>query len=121
MTTTFDRSIKWNCNNHIGTILNVDESCNDTPIRTGFGGIFRSNAGFFLSAFSGLISHSEDILLAELTTIYHGLRKAIDMGIDNLACYSDSLLSINLVKGGHSVLSCLCCPHSRHKGYVAYQ
>jgi ribonuclease HI len=46
-----------------------------------------------------MISHSEDILLAELTTIYHGLRMAVDMGIDDLACYSDSLLSINLIKG----------------------
>ena len=46
---------------------------------------FSSNAGFFLSAFSGLITHSEDILLAELTTIYHGICRAIDMVIDDLA------------------------------------
>jgi len=38
-TTTFDRSVKWNCNNHMGVILNVDGSCNGTHIRTGFGGI----------------------------------------------------------------------------------
>jgi len=83
----------------MGTILNVDESCNGTPTRTGFGGIFHNNGGLFLSAFSSMISHSEDILLAELTSIYHGLRIAIDMKIDDLACYSDSLLSINLIKG----------------------
>jgi len=82
----------------MGTILNVDGSYNGTPIRTGFGGIFRNNAGF-LSAFSGLISHSEDILLAKLTTIYHGLRRAFGMGINDLACYSNSLFSINLIKG----------------------
>jgi len=94
-----DRYVKWNCNNHMGIILNVDGSCNGTPTRTSFGCIFRNNGGLFLSAFSGMISHSEDILLAELTAIYHGLRMAIDMGIDDLACYSDSLLSINLIKG----------------------
>jgi len=92
-------SKKWNCDNHMGTILNVDGSFNGIPIRAGFGGIFRNNGGFFLSAFSGMISHSDDILLAELTAIYHGLRMAIDMGIYDLACYSDSLLSINLIKG----------------------
>ena len=35
----------------------------------------------------------------ELTTIYHGLHMIIDIGIDVLACYSNSLLSINLIKG----------------------
>ncbi|XP_039687430.1 uncharacterized protein [Medicago truncatula] len=94
-----DRYVKWNCNNHMGTILNVDGSCNGTPIRTSFGGVFRNNGGLFLSAFSCMISQSEDILLAELTTIYHRLCMAIDMGVDDLACYSNSLLSINLIKG----------------------
>jgi len=46
-----------------------------------------------------MISHPDDILLAELTAIYHGLRMAIDMSIDDSACYSDSLLSISLIKG----------------------
>jgi len=46
-----------------------------------------------------MISHYDDILLAELTAIYHGLRMAINMGINDLACYSDFLLSINLIKG----------------------
>jgi len=98
-TTTVDRFVKWNCDNHMGTILNVDESCNGIPIWTGFGGIFRNNEGFFLSTFSGMISHSDDILLAELIAIYNGLRMAIDMGIDDLTCYLDSLLFINLIKG----------------------
>jgi len=60
---------------------------------------FLQQWGLFLSTFTGMISHYDDILLAELTAIYHGLRMAIDMGIDDLACYSDSLLSINLIKG----------------------
>jgi len=41
-------------------------------------------------------------LLAELTTIYHGLRLAKNMGINDLVCYSDSLLSINLIQGDTS-------------------
>jgi len=32
-----------------------------------------------------------------VTAIYHGLHLAIDMGLDDLICYSDSLLSINLI------------------------
>jgi len=94
-----ERFFKWNYDNHMCTILNVDRSCNETPIRTSFGGIFRNSAGFFLSAFSGSINHSDDILLAELTTIYHGLRLARNMGISDLVCYSDSLIFINLIKG----------------------
>jgi ribonuclease HI len=50
-----------------------------------------------ITGFSGHIPNSTDILLAELTAIYHGLSLAIDMGLDNLVCYSDSLLSINLI------------------------
>jgi len=80
--TTVDRFVKWNCDNHMGTILNVDGSCNGIPIRFLRYGI-----------------PSDDVLLAELMPIYHGLRMAIDMGIDDLTCYSDSLLSINLIKG----------------------
>jgi ribonuclease HI len=94
-----NRVVKWNCNNHMGSILNVDGSCLGTPIRAGFGGIIRNTHGFFLSGFSGYISSSSDILFAELTAIYRGLRMAIDMGLDDLICYSDSLLSVNLING----------------------
>jgi hypothetical protein len=88
------RFVKWNCHNHSGTILNVDDSCLGTPIRAGFGGIFRNTHGFYLAGFSRHIPNSSDILLAELTAIFHGLRLAIDMGLDELVCYSDSLLSV---------------------------
>jgi ribonuclease HI len=63
----------------------------------GFGGIIRNNHGFYLSGFSGYLNNSNDILFAELTAIYRGLRMAIDMGLSDLICYSDSLLSINLI------------------------
>jgi ribonuclease HI len=93
-----DRHVRWNCNNLTGIILNVDGSCNGTPIRTGFGGIFRNDGGLFLSAFSGRLPHTEDILLAELNAIYHGLNMAVEMGYNDLSCYSDSLLAINLIR-----------------------
>jgi hypothetical protein len=57
----------------------------------------RNNHGFYLAGFSGRIINSNDILLVELTAIHCGLRLAMDMGLDDLVCYSDSLLSINLI------------------------
>jgi hypothetical protein len=74
-----ERFVKWNCNNHMGSILNVDGSCLGTPLRAGFGGIIRNSHGFYLCGFSGHINNSNDILLAELTAIHHGLRLAIDI------------------------------------------
>jgi hypothetical protein len=53
--------------------------------------------GSTFSGFTGRIINSNDILLAELTAIHHGLRLAIDMGLNDLVCYSNSLLSINLI------------------------
>jgi len=37
--------------------------------------------------------------LAELSAIHQGLKLAINMGIEDLVCYSDFLLSINLISG----------------------
>ncbi|XP_024634605.1 uncharacterized protein [Medicago truncatula] len=91
--------VKWNQNNNHCHILNVDGSCLGTPIRAGFGGIIRNNVGAYLSGFSGFIPESTDILLAELTALHQGLLMAAAMGIEELACYSDSLLSINLITG----------------------
>lgn len=92
-----DWLINWNCNNHPSSILNVDGSCLGTPIRASYGGVLRNSEGFYLLGFSGFIPNSNDILLAELSTIYHGMIMAIEMGIDDLICYSDTLLSINLI------------------------
>jgi ribonuclease HI len=97
--TPLDRMVRWNQNNHLCHILNVDGSCLGSPTRAGFGGIIRNNAGFYLSGFSGFIPDSKDILLAELTALHRGFLLAVAMGIEDLACYSDSLLSINLITG----------------------
>jgi len=42
------------------------------------------------------------VLLAELTAILKGLRLAIEMRLDNLVCYLDSQLSVNLITGNAS-------------------
>ena len=94
-----ERLIKWNCLNFSRIILNVDESCLETPQRAGFGGLIRNSVGRYLFGFSGFISNSEDILLAELSAIYHGLSLARDMHIAELVCYTNSLLCIGLITG----------------------
>jgi len=92
------RLIRWNNNNIQCTILNVAGSCNGDPIRIGFGGVFRNHSGTYLAGFSGTISHSQDILFVELTTLYQGLMLAISFNYEELACYSDFLLTVNLIK-----------------------
>jgi ribonuclease HI len=94
-----DRHIKWNNNNYSCVILNVDGSCLGSPIRSGFGGIIRNTFGHYLAGFSGFIPETSDILLVELYAIYKGLLLAREMSIDELACYSDSLHCVNLIKG----------------------
>lgn len=91
------RLVRWNSSNCSCYILNVDGSWLGTHIRVRFGGLIRNNAGFFLSGFSGFLQDSTCILLAELTAIPKGLRLALDMGLDELVCYPDSLLSVNLI------------------------
>jgi len=92
-----DRMVRWNSNNYNCCVLNVDGSCLGTPIRAGFGGIIRNSAGLFLTGFSSYLATTSDILYAELTTIHRGLLLAIDSGIDEMVCYWDSMLSIQLL------------------------
>lgn len=100
--TQLDRHVSWNNNNFNCTILNVDGSCIGSPIRAGFGGLFRNSAGLYLSGFSGFIPSSSYILQAELTAIHYGISIATDMGITELVVYSNSLLSINILTGESS-------------------
>ncbi|XP_024636323.1 uncharacterized protein [Medicago truncatula] len=94
-----DKFVKWNHNNHPNVILNVDGSCLGSPTRTGYGGILRNDAGFYLYGFSGYIHDSSVILYAELYVIYQGLSLANEKGIVDLFCYSNSLLCINIITG----------------------
>jgi ribonuclease HI len=92
------RIIRWNNNNGTGTILNVDGSCCGDPVRAGFGGVLRINSGTYITGFSGYISHSQDILFAELTALYQGLKLAVSFNFGEVTCYSDSILTVNLIK-----------------------
>jgi len=94
-----DRIVRWNSHNFSCHVLNVDGSCLGVPPRAGFGGIIRNSAGFYLSGFHGFISTSTDILLAELTAIQRGLLIAMEMDIQEMVCYSDTLLSVSLLTG----------------------
>ncbi|KAK2444790.1 hypothetical protein QL285_015789 [Trifolium repens] len=94
-----DRLVKWNNNNYSRAILNVDGSCLGSPVRSGFGGIIRNTFGHYLAGFSCFIQETPVIFLVELYAIYKGLLLARDMSIDEFVCYSDSLHSINLIKG----------------------
>jgi ribonuclease HI len=93
-----DRFIRWNNNNLQCTILNIDGSCSGDPIRTAYGGILKDHSGSFISIFSGFINHSQDILFAELSALYQGLILAINLNYEGVTCYSDSLLTVNLIK-----------------------
>jgi hypothetical protein len=68
-----DRYIKWNNNNYSRAILNVDESCLGSPVRTGLGGIIRNTFGHYLAGFSGFIPETSEIWLVDLFAIYKGL------------------------------------------------
>jgi len=94
---TTKRYITWNNNNYSGAILNMDDSYNGNPIRTRFGGVLRNETGLFLTGFSGFIPSSDDILLAGLSAIYHGLIMTNDLGYMEIPCYFDSLVCINLI------------------------
>ncbi|PNY05589.1 ribonuclease H [Trifolium pratense] len=96
---TSSRTVKWNSSNFPGYILNTDGSCIGSPTRAGFGCVIRNNAGLYIAGASGHITGSTDILLAELSAIFHGLNLATSLGINELFCYTDSLLSINLIQG----------------------
>ncbi|XP_024626908.1 uncharacterized protein [Medicago truncatula] len=89
--------VRWNNNDTNCIILNVDGSCLGELIRAGFGGVIRNSAGFFISGFSGFIAATTDILLAELTAIHRGLLLAVQLGIEEMVCYSDSMLSVKLL------------------------
>ncbi|XP_024634474.2 uncharacterized protein [Medicago truncatula] len=94
--------VRWNNSNFSGVVLNVDGSCLGAPIRAGYRGILRNSVGFFLQGFSGFIEATTDILFAELTAIHKGLLMAAENGIEEMICYTDSLLSVKLLTNSSS-------------------
>jgi hypothetical protein len=83
----------------------VDDSCFDSFIRSGFGGIIRNTFGHYLVGFWGFIQGLSDMLLAELYDIYKGLLLAKDMNIDELIYYSDYLHCVKFIKGPQAIYS----------------
>ncbi|PNX87151.1 ribonuclease H, partial [Trifolium pratense] len=67
----------------------------------GFGGLLRNNFGTFLKGFYGVASQSS-VLYAEIMTIIHGLELSWANGFRNIACYSDSLQAVSLIRDGVS-------------------
>jgi ribonuclease HI len=83
-----------------GTVsLNVDGSLLGSVHTAGFGGLIRNNAGEFLGGFYGTAGRP-NILYAEIMAILHGLELCWSKGYRNVACLSDSLQAITLIKEG---------------------
>jgi hypothetical protein len=96
-----DRYIKWNNNNYSRVILNVDESCLGSPVRSGFGGIIRNTFRHYLAGFSSFIPETSDILFVELYAICKGLLLASCMNII-------FLLSLPIESGSEDSLISVC-------------
>ncbi|CAJ2633416.1 unnamed protein product [Trifolium pratense] len=85
-----------------GTIcLNVDGSLLGSPQTAGFGGLIRNNVGAFLEGFYGTASQS-NILYVEIMAVLHGLELCWNKGFRDVVCFSDSLLTVKLIKEGVS-------------------
>ncbi|KAK2378357.1 hypothetical protein QL285_078917 [Trifolium repens] len=65
-----DRYIKLNNTSHFCVILNVDDSCLGSPVRSRFPDIIRNTFGHYLIGFSCFTQGPSDILFAELYAIY---------------------------------------------------
>jgi len=91
--------VHWNNDNQVCSILNVDGSCIGTPVRTCFEGVIRNYLGNFVIGFSGFINSPNDILFAELTSLFQGHKIVVSLNIEEMVCYSDSLLAVNLTNG----------------------
>jgi len=92
-----DIMVCWNSNDFNCIVLNVDGSCLGDPIRAGYRGVVRNSDGFYLSGFSGFIVSTTNILFVELTAIHRRLLLAVQLGFEEMVCYSDSMLSIKLL------------------------
>ena len=73
--------------------LDVDGSFFGNPGRTGLGGLVRTEDGNWVVLFSGYIGMSTN-LHGELLALWHGLQVAWDMGLHQILCCSDSVVSL---------------------------
>lgn len=70
----------------------------NNPIRAGFGGLLRHQTGRWITAFSGYIAGTSDILLVELYAIHRGLLLAREMNFQEVFCYTNSLHCVQILK-----------------------
>ncbi|GAU47984.1 hypothetical protein TSUD_272290 [Trifolium subterraneum] len=79
--------------------------CLGDPGRAGFGGLFRKGDGEWIRGFSGYLGVT-NITLAELMTVYHGLKIAREAGYNRLFCYSDSKTVLDLLSKERNSFHC---------------
>lgn len=91
-----ERWVTWNHPDEGFVKINVDGSAHGMLNRAGFRGILRDHDGAWVARFKGFIGN-ENILLAELKAILHGIQLAWDMGYCNIICESDSQEAIRLI------------------------
>ncbi|GAU27562.1 hypothetical protein TSUD_29940 [Trifolium subterraneum] len=85
------RRVTWTRSAEGFVCLNVDAA--------GYGGLLRNRVGDFIWRFYG-VAATPNILFAEIMAIWYGLKLCWERGFHKVLCCSDSLLSINLIKGG---------------------
>ncbi|PNX83362.1 ribonuclease H [Trifolium pratense] len=93
------RLISWHPCRTNCMVLNVDGSCLGNPGRAGFGGLIRNGGGEWIVRFSGFLGIANNTL-AELMTLYHGLKIARASAYHRFFCYSDSKTVSDLVTKG---------------------
>ncbi|MCH80050.1 ribonuclease H protein [Trifolium medium] len=91
------RLVAWACPNEGTVCLNVDGSMLGSIQTAGFGGLIRNHFGTFLKGFYGVASQPS-VLYAEIMAVLHGLELCWVNGFRNIACYSDSLQAVSLIK-----------------------
>jgi ribonuclease HI len=79
----------------------VDGSLLVSTNTAGYGGLLRNNNGAFLLGFYGAAT-APSILLAELMAMLHGLQICWEIGYRQIACFSESLQAVNLIRDGVS-------------------
>ncbi|PNX61255.1 ribonuclease H, partial [Trifolium pratense] len=94
--------VSWSCPNEGTVCLNVDGSMLGSTQAAGFGGLIRNHFGAFLKGFYGTASQSS-VLYAEIMAVLHGLELCWVNGFRNIACYSDSLQAVALIRDGVSL------------------
>ncbi|KAK2405280.1 LEAF RUST 10 DISEASE-RESISTANCE LOCUS RECEPTOR-LIKE PROTEIN KINASE 2.5 [Trifolium repens] len=97
--TTNIRAVSWLRPSEGSISLNVDGSLLRSVHTAGFGGLMRNNAGEFLGGFYGS-AVQPNILYAEILAILRGLELCWSKGYRNVACLSDSLQAVTLIKKG---------------------